>query len=259
MQQCFVIQPFDSDEFDRRYEETYEPAIRNASFTPYRVDRDPGASIPIERIEVEIRRSRACFADITTDNPNVWFEVGFALAKERDMCFVCRNTRDRFPFDVQHRKIIKYNTGSPSDFEKLGEEITQRLKAILASATAVEHALEIRGVTNTGGLEAHEIAVLSVAMSESVSTGGMVDGVAIQRALDRAGFTELAAALGLEKLCQMKYMTKSIQEGYNDEPYAAYYVQDTGKQWLLGNTNQLRLQHPPRASMQERFQDDIPF
>jgi hypothetical protein len=49
------MQPFDGDEFDKRYDEIYRPAITEAGFEPYRVDRDPGASIPIANIESGIR------------------------------------------------------------------------------------------------------------------------------------------------------------------------------------------------------------
>ena len=72
MGKCFVMQPFDSGAFDKRYDDIFEPAIKNADLEPYRVDRDPSVSIPIDDIETGIRRSELCLAEITTDNPNVW-------------------------------------------------------------------------------------------------------------------------------------------------------------------------------------------
>jgi hypothetical protein len=50
MDTCFVIQPFDKDKFDQRYTDVFEPAIKAAGLEPYRVDRDPTVTIPIERI-----------------------------------------------------------------------------------------------------------------------------------------------------------------------------------------------------------------
>ncbi len=50
MKTCFVVQLFDGDKFDRRYTETFEPAIRGANLNPYRVDSDPSVVIPIEDI-----------------------------------------------------------------------------------------------------------------------------------------------------------------------------------------------------------------
>ncbi len=71
MTKCFVIQPFDKGPFDKRYDDVLTPAIERAGLQPYRVDRDPSVTIPIEGIETGIRESEACLADITTDNPNV--------------------------------------------------------------------------------------------------------------------------------------------------------------------------------------------
>lgn len=93
MATCFVIQPFDKGPFDKRYEDVFAPAISAVGLEPYRVDRDPGASIPIEQIETGIRNSDVCLADITTDNPNVWFELGFAIASQKEVVLVCSEER----------------------------------------------------------------------------------------------------------------------------------------------------------------------
>ena len=37
--------------------------------------------IPIDTLHEEIRRSVVCLAEITPDNPNVWYELGFSVAK----------------------------------------------------------------------------------------------------------------------------------------------------------------------------------
>jgi len=71
MQTCFVIQPFDGDTFDKRFDEIFAPAIRDAGLEPYRVDRDPDVEVPIDAIETGIQSATVCLADITTDNPNV--------------------------------------------------------------------------------------------------------------------------------------------------------------------------------------------
>ena len=40
MPRCFMIQPLDGKQYDKRYEDVFEPAIRDAGLEPYRVDRD---------------------------------------------------------------------------------------------------------------------------------------------------------------------------------------------------------------------------
>src|SRR5262245_21786666 len=107
MATCFVIQPFDGGPFDKRYDDVFVPAIQKAGLEPYRVDRDPAASIPIEEIEKNIRRADVCLADISLGNPNVWFELGYAIAAVKPVVLVCVHDATRkYPFDIQHRAVI---------------------------------------------------------------------------------------------------------------------------------------------------------
>ena len=85
MSTCFVIQPFDKARFDKRFDDVFAPAIVAAGLEAYRVDRGPSVNVPIDNIETGIRGAIACLADITTDNPNVWFELGFAIAAQKDV------------------------------------------------------------------------------------------------------------------------------------------------------------------------------
>lgn len=130
---CFVIQPF-SDTFNKRYNDIYSPAIIDAGLKPYRVDKDPSVDVIIEEIERKIKESSLCLADISLDNPNVWYELGYALALRKNVVMICSNDRNgKFPFDIQHRNIIQYNSDSTSDYEALKSKITQKVSTILTS------------------------------------------------------------------------------------------------------------------------------
>ncbi len=132
MDTCFVIQPYDKGTFDKRYQDVVAPAIRDAGLEPYRVDQDPSADILIDDIENGIRHARLCLAEITTNNPNIWYELGFALASGKSVVLICSEERnERFPFDVQHRHILQYKTESSSDFQILGAKIVERMQALL--------------------------------------------------------------------------------------------------------------------------------
>jgi len=144
MNTCFVMQPFDGGKFDKRYRAIFAPAIRNANLEPYRVDQDPKVSIPIQDIERGIRDSKICFAEITSDNPNVWFELGYAIASGKEVVLVCSDERTtKFPFDIQHRAIIIYSTSSTSDFDKLKQDVTNKIKAFLEKADKLAEILTI--------------------------------------------------------------------------------------------------------------------
>ncbi len=139
MNRRFVIQPFDGGPFDKRYDDVFVPAIRAAGLEAYRVDRDPSVDIPIQWIEDGIRNAVACLADISSPNPNVWFELGYAIASQKPVVLVCsHDPKGRFPFDVQHRAIIVYRTESKRDFEELSVQITARLSAIITNGDRVK-------------------------------------------------------------------------------------------------------------------------
>jgi hypothetical protein len=149
---CCVFQPFDEDgPFDKRYDDVIDPAIRAAKLEPYRVDRDSGAEIPVDSLHDEIQDCTACLADISADNPNVWYELGYALAAGKPVVMVCAKGR-KLPFDIHHRSIIFYTPESPRDFEKLKDEITERLQAQIRKQKEVRGVVAATPVRPTQGL-----------------------------------------------------------------------------------------------------------
>lgn len=130
---CFVLQPFDNDKYDKRYKEIIEPTIKECGLISYRVDEDCASVIPIESIHTKIKESSVCIAEITTDNPNVWYELGYALALEKNVIMLCSEERaTQFPFDIRHRNILLYKTQSLGDFAELKNNLKNRINAYLS-------------------------------------------------------------------------------------------------------------------------------
>lgn len=257
MPTCFVMQPFDRAMFDKRYTDVFEPAIREAGLEPYRVDRDPAASIPIREIEDGIRAAEVCFAEISTDNPNVWFELGYAIALGQDVVLVCSDQRtSRFPFDIQHRAIITYQTESTSDFADLKKAIVERIKAIRAKEKSID-ALAARPVLEpTEGLSDHEIvALVTVAVGANLP-GGAVSAWSVKRDCERAGYTDIAVTLALRSLIRRRYIETSFDADDRGEQYATYNTTERGLDWLEANQGRLVLR---RKVQQKTGDDDVPF
>ncbi|GAG06220.1 unnamed protein product, partial [marine sediment metagenome] len=161
MGKCFVMQPFDKGPFDKRYEDVIVPAIKKTGLEPYRVDRDPSVSIPISDIESGIRSADVCLADITTDNPNIWFELGYTIACNQLVILICSDSRNTpFPFDVQHRSITKYKTESQRDFEQLKQDIIARIKAAVERREKIGRLSIPSSIADIEGLSQYEMAAL---------------------------------------------------------------------------------------------------
>ena len=139
MDTCFVSQPFDNGKYDKLYSEVFEPAIKAAGFSAYRVDRDPAVSDLNAEIEAGIRRARIFFAEITTNNRNVWHEVGFAEALRKDIVLVSEGT-EHLAFNIQRRPVIRYTTGPGSDPEEFRRAITERIKALVQKGAGKQKA-----------------------------------------------------------------------------------------------------------------------
>lgn len=258
MDQCFVIQPFDGGAFDARYDDVLDPAVRAAGLEPYRVDRDPKASIPIQEIETQIRNSRICLADISLDNPNVWFELGFAIASYKDVVLICASHRQtKFPFDVQHRNIISYDTTSPRDFEKLGAQIRGRLSALLEKEQTLSGAAEMSKLQKIQGLEQHEVVALA-ALGENISaTNDAAAGHSIRRDMERSGFTNMAATIALKSLVDSRFISEEElrdEEGY---VFTGYRFTESGWAWIHANKSEFALKKPKPRPISTN--DDIPF
>lgn len=257
-EKCFVIQPFDGGVFDKRYVDVFEPAIRDAGLIPYRVDRDPAVSIPIHEIEKAIADSAVCFAEITTDNPNVWFELGYAIASEKSVVMVCAEQRIRFPFDVQHRTIIRYKTESASDFLLLGREVIARLKGAIGrqSDLGAIAKLSRTSIAESGGLTPPEFSGLAVLAAHFSRNGYAMSGHKFHVDMERAGFNDLGSALALRGLERRGLIIgKPVEDQY--DPYMGYEVTEDGMTWLEQNQATLKLTQPPMPLSSS--DTDLPF
>ena len=262
MSTCFVIQPFDKGPFDKRYQDIIRPAIEAADLEPYRVDEDPAASIPIEEIERGIREARICVADITTDNPNVWFELGYAIACRKEVVLLCSEAREtRYPFDIQHRNVIQYLTDSTQDFDTLGEEIARRIRAFLRKKEKLDQVTS--PIADIEGLSQHEMAVL-VAIAENLeSQYDAVSTYTVRQDMERMGFTKVATFLALTTLVRKKLAVDQEEQSMNaDDTYITYRLTQDGINWLMANQEKLLLKAEPPPEPEHpgsAEDDDIPF
>lgn len=247
MPTCFVIQPFDGGKFDNRFDEVYKPALKDAGLAAYRVDRDPGVEVPIDKIEEGIRDADICLADITTNNPNVWYELGYAFATGRSTIMVCaRERQDGLPFDIQHRTVIQYGSDSPSDFRELQRKITERAKVLLQQ-NQMRQVAESEQVAPQQGLSQIEIQVLAL-IAASGEPGRSTDIGLLKRAADRSGLTGVGFSLALRRL-QNKHFVELDEHRWVG-------LSDSGWDWIDGNES-LFVTHKGESDPDE--DDDIPF
>jgi len=171
---CFVIQSFDGGTYDRRYRETIYPALIKAEVDPQRADEILGLNPVIDKIETAIESAAICIAEVSEDNPNVWLELGYALALDRPTVILCdKSKRKKLPFDIQHRPIIFYRTDSRSGYDELETNIVKWVKNELKTSTLIKKISVLKpGSDSKIDLEDYEVAVLSSAFAFWPTTEG---------------------------------------------------------------------------------------
>lgn len=255
---CFVIQPFDGGRFDKMFDGVHVPAIESAGLEAYRVDRDPSADVLIGAIEEGIQSATLCLAEITTDNPNVWYELGYAFASNRQVVMVCGADRAgrKFPFDIQHRAILIYTSEAPQDFDKLRTDLTARLQAAAQRADTVQALSEQEQIAPVDGLTQHELVVLAVLGAGLLSPDDGKAVYGLQQDATRAGITELAYSLGLRKLIKRAFVEIFEDLDRDGDPYKAARLTEQGWAWMEANEDRFILR---KKNSEEDFDDSIPF
>ena len=248
MKRCFVIQPFDNDKYDKRYVDVFKPAIEKSGFESYRIDNDLSVRVTIDEIEKNISGSQICFAEITTDNPNVWYELGYAFACKKDVVMVCSEERKGFPFDIQQYQIIKYKTGSPSDFGLLENLITNKIIAFSSKTETIKE-IVATPITDREGLKSHEIAMLILIIKNQTTREDSMPVYQLNDEMNKAGYNDIATNVGLRTLKNnslLETFTK-IDDWNNDQEYFACRLTEMGEQWIINNQHLLefKTEDPP--------------
>lgn len=129
MPKAFVIMPF-NEEFDSVYQELIKlPLEEKHGFDVGKAnDMDSQQNI-LRTIMAGISDSDVIIADLTTSNPNVFYELGIAHAVGKPVVLLTQSIED-VPFDLQSYNLIQYSTHI-SGFNKAKEDISSRVAGIV--------------------------------------------------------------------------------------------------------------------------------
>ena len=129
---CFVMQPF-GGHLGGYYESIFKPAIEQAGLAPVRADADIfGTGKIMDQVWRGIRNATVLVAELTSKNPNVFYELGLAHALEKPVVLVSSNTDD-VPFDLQHIRVILYDQTDPFWGQKLIDKIADNVKSAVSN------------------------------------------------------------------------------------------------------------------------------
>lgn len=146
---AFVVMPYGRKQdidFDRVYRDFIRPALEKAGFQAFRSDEEVKAGNIRAEMFQELLLADLVIADISIDNPNVWYELGVRHALKARGVVIAHCGRDVQPFDTYTDRKLHYHLkdGAP-DPARLEEDI-RSLAAMAARTAAAWHGERISPV-----------------------------------------------------------------------------------------------------------------
>jgi hypothetical protein len=128
---CFVMQPF-SPPLGDYYAKVFVPAIEKAGLKPVRADDMFATGKIVDQIWRGINTAKVLVAELSTRNPNVFYELGLAHALGKPVVLVSSNEQD-VPFDLRHIRVIYYDTTDPFWGKKLIDKMAENIISAVAN------------------------------------------------------------------------------------------------------------------------------
>lgn len=128
--EVFIISQF-GGLYDELYNNVIKPLFIQHNMKPIRADEISNSTFILEDIIRSLQTASIIIADITPNNPNVFYELGFAHAIGKDVILLCeKEKRSSLPFDVSaYRTIFYENTMLGKD--KIEGELNKYVREIL--------------------------------------------------------------------------------------------------------------------------------
>jgi tetratricopeptide (TPR) repeat protein len=141
---CFVLMPFGTKKdpasqieinFDAVYEQAVRPGIEGAEMEAIRADEERTGGIIHKPMFERLLLSEFAVADLTTGNPNVYYELGVRHAVRPSTTLAIFADQQRIPFDLNYLRAVPYRLGEsarfgPKEAGELASQLTRRLEQL---------------------------------------------------------------------------------------------------------------------------------
>jgi nucleoside 2-deoxyribosyltransferase len=97
-----------SNEYNELFEEVIKPVTEKFGYECIRADEYYTRTPILSDIINSIKDSTAIIAEITPDNPNVFYEIGYSHAIGKPTILLCDKKREKLPFDLSGFRTLFY-------------------------------------------------------------------------------------------------------------------------------------------------------
>lgn len=215
---CFVLMPFD-ESFKEIYTDIYKVVCIEHGIECWRVDEisHPGS---ITRDIVDgILDADIIIADLTTRNPNVFYELGIAHSAGNKTIMTAQSIND-VPFDIANYRVILYEqsiTGAKSLKKKLASSITELLKALDQTNNPLQEAISGRSALGkrrkTPLVKYVDVNNLPKKMREWLHE----NGINYAEDVNRIDLEQMASTNGLGETSLGRFLSQVVQHDLYDD------------------------------------------
>lgn len=139
---CFCVLPFDDERLEI-FNDLIKPELeKEFGLTIIRADNIFSNKEIMEDIWTYICKSRFVIADVSSKNPNVFYELGICHTIGKEVITICDESslqddyNGKLPFDIQSRRAIFYkNSGSGP--KKMVEDLKNTVRSIIDGKTVL--------------------------------------------------------------------------------------------------------------------------
>ncbi len=104
----FVIMQFSKD-YNELYTDVIQPIATELELECVRADEFYSGTPILKDIVDSIKQAAVIIAEITPDNPNVFYEIGYSHAVEKPTILLCDKRREKLPFDLSGFRTLFYD------------------------------------------------------------------------------------------------------------------------------------------------------
>jgi len=126
----FVAMPF-TESFVALYRRVLLPTAKKVGFEVIRMDDWAGPGNVVEDVKEQIAQAEVVLAEISSHNPNVMWELGFAEALQKRTVLLAQRGKEP-PFDIRGYRVIYYDDTIGGELT-LEEALENHLTAVFAT------------------------------------------------------------------------------------------------------------------------------
>jgi fluoroquinolone resistance protein len=126
--EAFIIMEFNNANNDNLYSYGIIEILKARGIEPKRVDQYEFKGKITEEIMINITTSKIIIAECSAPNKNVYFEVGYALGRNKKIIFLIDDAKN-IPFDLKDYKFIIHN----NKIDSLKQQLSSRIDFLMAN------------------------------------------------------------------------------------------------------------------------------